>query len=110
VIDRIQDFGELMCYFRGINELLESVRGELSPQNEALSAVASSPAALSAIATQPESLSALIKKAPITDVALEASARLFYSGEEAALAAAAVHRKLSKSASGSPAYPSIIPK
>jgi hypothetical protein len=93
VIDRIQDFGELMCYFRGLNDALESVREEISPQNEALSAVASSPAALSAIATQPESLSALTKKAPITDVALEASARLFYSGEEAALAAAAARRK-----------------
>jgi hypothetical protein len=94
VIDKIQDFQELLHYFQGINGLLESVRGEISPQHEALSAVASSPAALSVAATQPAALSALTKKAPITDVALEASARLFYSAEEAALAAAAARRKI----------------
>jgi hypothetical protein len=69
VIDKIQDFRELLRYFQGINELLE--RDVLS-----------------------ESLSALTKKAPITDVALEASARLFYSAEEAAIAAAAARRKI----------------
>jgi hypothetical protein len=84
VIDKIQDFRELLCYFQGINELLESVRTEVSPPTGAASSVA----------TQPASLSALTKKAPITDVALEASARLFYSAEEAGAAAAEARRKI----------------
>jgi hypothetical protein len=101
VIDKIQDFRELLRYFQGINELLESVRGELAQKPAGADSPltgSTSSAAVSSFAVDPftnfESCFTLTKKAPITDVALEASARLFYSAEEAAIAAAAARRKI----------------
>ena len=70
-IDRIQDFGALMAHFQKLNDLIQTWRErerEMSPSE----------------------VEFYLKKESITDIALEASARLFYPAQEACEIAEAV--------------------
>ena len=70
-IDRIQDFGTLTAYFQKLNELILSMKnGEAKMSPRAAS---------------------FLKKEGITDIAVEASARLFCSPDEAGQVAAAIN-------------------
>lgn len=65
VIDRMQDFRELMQYFQKINEVVNAFRaGDMSDSSV-------------------QEAEAFLQDASVTDVALEASARLFCSPDEA---------------------------
>ncbi len=70
-IDRIQDFGALMAHFRKLNDMIRAWKeGEME--------------------MSPPDVEFYLKNENITDIALEASARLFYSPEEAKRIAEAI--------------------
>lgn len=64
-IDRIQDFGALMTHFRRLNDLIQAWKEGEMPMS-------------------PPEVEFYLKQENITDIALEASARLFYPAAEAA--------------------------
>ena len=70
-IDRIQDFGALMAHFQKLNDLIQTWKERESEMS-------------------PSEVEFYLKKESITDIALEASARLFYPAEEACEIAEAV--------------------
>lgn len=68
VIDRMQDFRELMEYFRKMNDVVNTVR-----------TIETSDGSMKEL----QEMKAFVRNATVTDVALEASARLFVSSDEA---------------------------
>ena len=76
-IDRIQEFGALMAYFRSLNDLINEIKeGETR--------------------MSPPAVEFDLKGDEITDIAIEASARLFCTPEEAHRVAAAVRAYLAE--------------
>lgn len=80
IIDRVQEFGVLMAHFRSLNDLINEIKeGETEMSHLAVEFC--------------------VKAEEITDIAIEASARLFCSPEEAGPVTAAVKAYLAEAGS-----------